>query len=114
MQNTRHAEQVVGQVVLEVFNAGAAGALAISCNVRFEIRNAEFFQIQSGQSAERTRRYMPSHAVVSEIGQWVTECGEFPIEDREYFGLGGVENKIIEPVVAVDDTRFFSGRYMLR
>ena len=40
-----------------------------------------------------------------EIGEGVAEGGQLPVEDRDHMRLGGVEHKIADPEIAVDDGR---------
>ena len=48
---------------------------------------------------------VPAHAVVGEVRQRVAERRQLPVEHREDARLGGVEDHVVEPVVAVHDAR---------
>ncbi len=100
-------EQVVGQVKipvdLQVFGGNEAGAFAIHADVFGFRGNPEAGHIESTNSPERARRDVPGHAVVAEVGQRVTQGGEFPVQHRQHPRLGGVEHQVVEPVVAVND-----------
>ena len=45
--------------------------------------------------------HAPGHAEVRKIAQRVSHSGQLPVEDGEDAWLGGVENDIVEPKVAV-------------
>ena len=47
-------------------------------------------------------RQPPLHALVGEVGQRVTEGRQFPIQHGDNAWLAGVEDHVIEPVVAVN------------
>jgi len=40
----------------------------------------------------------------ADVGEWVAERAELPIDDCRHLALGG-EDHVVQPVVAVDDRR---------
>src|SRR5437588_7503587 len=58
-------------------------------------------QVQTGNAAESPRRDVPAHAVIGEVGERIAERGELPVEHGEDLRLGRMENRVVEPEVAV-------------
>ena len=103
----RQAEQVVGQVEIPISLQGictaAASALTVAGHVVKLARDAEGRQVQPGDAAEHAGLDVPAHAVVAEVGQGVADGRQLPIQHRHQPGLGGVEDQVVEPVVAMHD-----------
>jgi len=47
----------------------------------------------------------PGSEEVGEVREGVADGGHFPVEDTDYAGLGGVEDEVVDFVVAVDEYR---------
>ena len=77
LEDGREAKQVIGQVKipvsLERLGCGEAGALSVLANVIIFQGDTQAGNIQPANAAKRTRRNMPGHAVVAEIGQRVAQ-----------------------------------------
>src|SRR5437660_957240 len=58
-------------------------------------------QVQTGNAAESPRGEVPAHAVIGEGGERIAERGELPVEHGEDLRLGRMENRVVEPEVAV-------------
>ena len=67
--------------------------------------NAESSQIQPCQPAIFVRPGVPSHAGMRQVGQWVAEGGQFPIEDRDDARLPLAEHDVPNPEVAMRHRR---------
>ena len=110
LQDGSDAKKVVGEVKRPVCGKlawrGQARALAIHADVFSLAGNAQSGVIEAPDASESARRNMPSHAVVAEIGQWMTQGRQLPIEHREHARLGGVKDQVIQPVVAMHDGGF--------
>ena len=83
---------------LEVGGAGTSASLGMPSAAR------------SAPARPLRRREVPAHAVVGEVRQRVAERRQLPVEHREDARLGGVEDHVVEPVVAVHDARLALGR----
>ena len=58
-------------------------------------------EVEAADAAKLLRLQAPVHAVVGEVGQRVTERGQLPVEHRQDARLRGVEDHIVQPVVAM-------------
>ena len=68
------AEDVVGEVEIQLGNAVATGALAIGLDIGLHGRNAVRLQIHTEETTAHFRRHDPAHQLIGEIGQRVAEC----------------------------------------
>ena len=113
LQNGGDAEQVVGHVEipvgLEHLRCGQTRALAVQADVFLFRRDTQTGHIEPANTAKRARRNMPCHAVVAEIGQRVTERGEFPVQHRHNARLGRVKHQVVKSKVAVHYADEFGG-----
>ena len=107
LQDGRDAKQVVGHVEvpvgLERFGCGKPGALAIAAYVLGFRRYAQAFDVQPAYAAKSPGRDVPGHAVIAEVGQRVAQRGQLPVQHGQYARLGGVEQQVVEPEVAMHD-----------
>ena len=81
-----------------------AGQLAVSRHVLLLRRQSKRGNVEPRNAAEVTGRHMPAQTVVGKIGKRISERGELPVEHGEYLRLGRMEDHIVEPEIAVDDT----------
>lgn len=40
---------------------------------------------------------------IGEVGEGMSDCGHFPVEDADYAGFGGMEDEIVDFEVAVEE-----------
>ena len=59
--------------------------------------------VDSGDAAEGSLRNVPRHCVVAKVGQWVTECGKFPVKYRKDARLSRMKDQVIQAEVPVND-----------
>ena len=113
MQNGRHAEQVVGHVEvpvgLQIFKAYQPGSFAVARHIRSLVWDAQSSEIHTVDAAKVAGCDIPCHGVVAEVGQGMAQGGEFPIEHGDHARLRRVENQVVEPEIAVHDTRHALG-----
>src|SRR6185312_5197825 len=104
--------QVVRAVEAEVrrVDGADAGAPAVRLDVRRLARDAERSEVAPEEAAELARRNPPRHQMVREIRERVAQRRELPVEHGDDAGLGGVEDEVVEAVVAVDDARLLARR----
>ena len=57
-------------------------------------------------------RRAPQHAEVGELGQRIAQGGDLPVDDAQHPGLAGMEDHVVEPVVAMHQHRLVIGRQM--
>ena len=65
-------------------------------------------------AAERFRREVIRQAVVGEIGERMSQRRQFPVDDRHDARLGGMEDQILDAIVAVHDRDLVTGRNVSR
>ena len=83
----------------------APGSCAVLQRVRLLIRYAQCCKVLTQQPGRTDAdvRHLPRHQVIREIGQWVTQCRQFPIQYRDNSRLSRMNNHIVEAKITVDD-----------
>src|SRR6185437_3974268 len=81
LQDAREAKHVIGDVVIPMGDAVAAGAPAIGGDVGRLVGDAGGGEIGAGEAAEHRRLEPPVHHVIGEIGERVAERRELPVDD---------------------------------
>ena len=90
-------EQVVGEIPVQVGHA-SAGDVAVDLRRLVHARNVERGEIGVDQTG-----HGPLHQQIGEVGHRIAERRQFPVEHRLHPRLGGMENHVVEAVVAVND-----------
>src|SRR5262245_7379598 len=98
LADRRQAEHVVGDVVVPVLNAGTAGAPAVHRHVLLLCRNAKRMEVEAAEAAKLAWLQAPRHAVVGEVGQWMAQRRELPVEHGENARLGGMKDQVVEAI----------------
>src|SRR3989442_688253 len=117
LRDARGAEHVVRDVEVPMIGNDllAADAAAIRVDVFRLERDAERPEIEPPHAAEwATAGNVPAHAVIGEIGEWVPQRRELPIQHGDDAGFGRMKDKIVEAIVAMDDGGLVVRRNVLR
>ena len=107
LQDGGDAEQVVGQVEVPIGRRGVGccepGALFVRRHVIAFERSAQNGVVEAADATEGSRRDVPSHAAVGEIGQRMPQRRQLPIQYRQHPRLARPKEQVVEAVVAVHD-----------
>jgi len=117
LQNAGKTEAVIGEIIVQLRQAIAAGMFAIHRHVFVHGRDTPGLEVinRHDRTARRiTRRHHPVHQVVGEVGQRITQRGKLPVQHRDHARLGRVQHHIVEPVVAMHDCGLVARRDVLR
>ena len=110
MKDGGKTEEVESQIKVEVVDAGSAGASAVGLHVGLFGRQPERRQISTHQPRQSVARHAPGHEVIAKIRQWVSECGQLPVEHRQHARLGRMEDHVVGTEVAVHQSGIVAGR----
>jgi len=97
LRDPRKAEQIVGEIPVQVGDRG-------TCHVAVDLRG--LFHARDVQHLEvgvRKARHGPLHQQIGEVGHGIAERRQLPVQHRLHPRLGGMEDHVVEAVVAMDD-----------
>src|SRR5437660_5168023 len=117
LRDARGAEHVVRDIEVPVvrIDRSAADAAAIRGDVFRLERDAERPEIEPPHAAEwATAGNVPTHAVIGEIGERVSQRRELPIQHGDDAGFGRMKDEIVEAIVAMNDGGLVVRRNVLR
>jgi hypothetical protein len=111
LADARQPEQVVAEIPVQVRQAVAARQLAVLGHGLRDGRHAVGGQVLDlGQAAALVGRHHPVHQEVAEVGQRVAQGRQLPVQHRHHPGLGGVQDHVVQAIVAMDDRGHVVGR----
>ena len=103
MQNRGNTKHVVGHVKvpvrLHILRLQAAALGAVHGDIGLLRGDAQARKVAAGNTSKATRRNIPGHGVVAEVGQRVAQRGQLPVQHRQNARLGGVKNQVVQAVV---------------
>jgi hypothetical protein len=106
LEDRRQAEEVVGEIDVEVGNARQVAALAVARHIVFQPRQSRLV-LMADQAADAAlalrRRHAPLHQVIGEVGDRIAERGKLPVEHRQIARFGLVQDAVVEAEIAMDD-----------
>jgi hypothetical protein len=111
LADPRQPEEVVAEVPVQVRQAVAARQLAVLRHGLLDGRHA--VRVRSGdlgQAAALVGRHHPVHQEIAEVGQRIAQGRQLPVQHRHHARLGGVQDHVVQAIVAMDDRGDVVGR----
>jgi len=91
-----------------------ASAAAVGSQVLLLGRDAKRREVEAREALEggvELGRQVVRHAVVREVGQWIADGRQLPVEHRQHLVGLGVEHEVVEAEVAVHQRRAAVARH---
>ena len=108
------AEEVIREIDVHMRPRVETGARHVGVDIVAHRRNAERLQIhpdqRSGARAAVRVRHVILHAVIGEVRERIAQRGQLPVEHREHPRLSRMQDRVVEPEVAMHQHRPFGRR----
>src|SRR5471032_1323884 len=106
LRKGREPEEAERKVEVPVLNRRDAPKPAVPLDDLRLVRHPQLGSVQPFETGDMTVLRKPqAHAKVCEVGEWIAERGEFPVEHRANLRRAAHENEVIDTEIAVHERR---------